>query len=86
MNEFDNKMVETRFGKIEVSRIIASWHNLGGRTGTNYRRLRYFDEWMHRCGISEEDRRFIRNFAGNGKLELEESAEKFMKELNKIEF
>lgn len=60
--------------------------SLGGITGTSYRRNRNFDEWMHQCGISEEDRRFIRNFAGSGKLELEESVEKFFNELNHLTF
>lgn len=77
---FENRMIKTKFGEVEISRIIASWHNKGGTTGPSARRNKYFNEWLEKIGVSEADRRTISNHVGCGKLELETEAEKFIEE------
>ena len=89
MYDFENKIVGT--GTLYYSRIIASWHNAGGViysggcknriTGENWR----FVRWLKSLGfLTEEQIREIRHMAEDGKLELEDSAKKFLQE-NPIE-
>lgn len=72
---FENEIVNG----IHISRIIASWHNVGGENGWK------FKLWLESLVIN--DRHFtpdevkrITNFADNGKLELECNARVFIKE------
>ena len=75
MNDFENKIV----GLTYCSRYIASWT----KVHTRMKRPVYFGEtfmkWLTtECGLSEEDARFVRNFAENGKLEFETNAMMFI--------
>ena len=88
MYNFENKIVGD--GTLFYSRIIASWYNAGGViysgcqnriTGENWR----FVRWLESLGfLTEEQIREIRHMAEDGKLELEDSAKRFLKE-NPIE-
>jgi len=74
---FENKVIN---GYIYATRFIASWVRKGGK-------LRYgedidnFHEWLLSLGLSEDDANHIKFLATNGKLELEASAQKFLKNL-----
>lgn len=75
-NEFENVLING----IHVSRYIASWTKASRKAGKPV----YFDElfiqWLkEEAGLSDEGARDIRNFANNGKLELETSAGRFIK-------
>lgn len=84
MYNYENKIVGT--GTLFYSRIIASWHNAGGViysgcknriTGENWR----FVRWLESLGfLTEEQIREIRHMAEDGKLELEDSAKRFLEE------
>lgn len=76
---FENKLIRN----IHVSRYIASWMNVGGSVGSIG-----FELWLERLLIdgehlTEDEIRYIRNFARNGKMELETNAKLFLKLLNK---
>ena len=62
---------------IHYSRIIASWHNAGGRSYG-----RKFKDWLRAddLNLTEEEIRAIVNLATCGKLEWEEHARKFMED------
>lgn len=75
---FENKLIRN----IHVSRYIASWVNVGGSL-----RGRAFQGWLECLLIDGEyltsdEIAYIRNFALNGKLELEENAKTFLTSLN----
>lgn len=70
---FENK----KFEGIYYSRFIASWINVGGKMN------RRFADWLRTIEVNGKDIpedviREIYNLATNGKLELENSAEKFL--------
>lgn len=72
---FENKLIEG----IYVSRFVASWHDAGGGT------YRKFKSWLSSLIINgrkltQEEINYIAHFAYNGKLELEESARRFLRE------
>ncbi len=75
MSEFENKMFEG----IHYSRFIASWTNVGGivtRGGlANWLRTLTINDKQ----IPEDVIREIVNFATNGKLELQENAEDYIR-------
>lgn len=76
---FENKFIKG----IHVSRYIASWLNVGGSI-----RSLGFELWLERLLINgehltEDEIRYIRNFARNGKLELETNAKLFLNSVNK---
>ena len=78
MSDFENKQIMG----IHVSRYIASWRNAGG--SNFYHVDSEFDDWLKQLSfdgkrMTDEDRRFIRNFAECGKLELEYDAKSFIK-------
>lgn len=72
---FENKVILD----VYATRFIASWLKVGGS-------LRYRDdvddfcEWLSSIGLGEEEVRRVKNIATNGKLELQTSAKKFLKE------
>ena len=72
---FENKLIEG----IYVSRFVASWYNEGGGT------YRGFKAWLGSLVINDrkltqEEIDYIANFAFNGKLELEESVRRFLRD------
>ena len=81
---FENKKVyvSTINEEVHVSRIIASWRNITKRHKDfghlGYESV-YFEKWMHYIGLSEEDAEEVYAFATNGKMELEHSANTFIK-------
>lgn len=77
---FENKLVNG----IHASRYIASWVRSGGALcyGEDYHN---FYRWLLSMDITEEDAKYIKRLAENGKLELETSAEMFIKELPPME-
>ncbi len=77
---FENKTAEG----IHYSRFIASWIRSGGDGRYMGHFGSKFDRWLRTLVINgryltEDEMRDIRNLAGNGKLELETSAERFIK-------
>ncbi len=69
---FENKL----YKGIHATRYIASWRNAGGRWFAYE-----FRDWLRSLGLTDDEIREIWNIAVNGKLELENSAERFIKEL-----
>ena len=67
------------FNGIYYSRFIASWVRKGGnlRTGKD---ITLFRAWLTEIGCDDETVDKITFLASNGKLELENSAEKFIAE------
>lgn len=76
---FENRQIN---GYIYETRFIASWLRKGGqlRTRENYDN---FYEWLLSLGLNQDDADHIKFLASNGKMELEDSARKFLKNLNK---
>jgi hypothetical protein len=73
---FENKIING----VHATRYIASWNKAGG--AFIYREDYYnFRKWLLSIGLTDDDARHICRLADNGKLELENSAEKFIKEL-----
>lgn len=77
---------ETECG-IYVTRFIASWIRKGGtlRFGEDYEN---FETWLRSLKIdgkhlSDQDVYHITHLARNGKMELENSAQKYLRELTK---
>ena len=75
--DFKNKLTHNG---IHYSRYIASWTKVCRRT--DGRRLLYFgsafEEWLRSEGLTDEEVNDIQLMATNGKLELEESAKRFV--------
>lgn len=71
---FENKIING----VHTSRYIMSWVRSGGILGKRGQGYYDFDKWLKKLGLDDEDRRYIRNFASNGKLELEESVKGFL--------
>ena len=73
---FENRTIEG----IHISRFVASWVNKGGRLNFT------FKDWLRNLTINgrrltDEEIQDIYNFGTNGKLELEESARRFLREM-----
>ena len=75
MIEFENKNING----IYASRFIASWLRVGGKLN-NGSDMNLFKSWLRELGLDKEDIEAIRFLASNGKLELENSTERFLKE------
>ena len=87
MDRFENKLIKG----IHTSRYIASWYKVGGtmkkyvnKTDPNKRRIEsHFADWLRTLVINgehltREEIDHICRLAENGKLELQESAKKFL--------
>lgn len=71
----NKKILIPKLGEeVHVSRIIASWRN---RNGVIFRGFR---DWLKELGLDDYDITYIWNFATNGKLELQDLADKFLTE------
>ena len=79
MYNFENKIANGT--EIYYSRFIASYLKAGG----NLKRYsRTFRHWLESLGLDKEDIRNIEDMAYDGKLELQDSAEKFLKNNNSL--
>lgn len=67
------------FNGIFYSRFIASWVRKGGMLKTGHD-ISMFRSWLTEIGCDDETVDKITFLASNGKLELENSAEKFIAE------
>ena len=67
------------FNGIFYSRFIASWMRKGGMLKTGHD-ISMFRSWLTEIGCDDETVDKITFLASNGKLELENSAERFLKE------
>ena len=67
------------FNGIYYSRFIASWVRKGGMLKTGHD-ISMFRSWLTEIGCDDETVDKITFLASNGKLELENSAERFLKE------
>ena len=67
------------FNGIYYSRFIASWVRKGGMLKTGHD-ISMFRSWLTEIGCDDETVDKITFLASNGKLELENSAEKFIAE------
>lgn len=63
-----------------ATRYIASWLREGGKLRTG-KDVGDFCRWLSSMGLSEDEVRHIKFLAENGKMELEDSARKFLAEL-----
>lgn len=77
MNDFENFVVQDY---TYASRFIASWLRSGGDLGRYADDYKLFREWLVSIGVTPENAKRISFLAENGKLELENMAEKFLKE------
>lgn len=78
---FDNKIVKVpALGgeEIHMSRIIASWTNVGGQIITRRWAKTPFANWCAGLGLDPDVIQEMVYLATNGKLELEDSARKFI--------
>ena len=78
MDEFNNAIIHDY---CFASQFVASWINVGGfdsKTGNKYGGKLKFMTWLRSLGLTEDECRFIFNFATNGKLELQEHAKRFL--------
>ena len=75
MFEFENG----NFNGIFYSRFIASWVRKGGMLKTGHD-ISMFRSWLTEIGCDDETVDKITFLASNGKLELENSAKKFLAE------
>lgn len=71
MDQFENRIIKG----VHASRYIASWVRSGG--SLKYRRDE-FQEWLTSEGLSEEEIKHVDYLAHNGRMELEDSAKKFL--------
>lgn len=62
-----------------ASRFIMSWIRSGGVLSKIGRGCTEFDEWLSSLGLSKDERDIILEIAMNGKMELEMSANVFLK-------
>ena len=76
---FENKLING----IHASRYIASWVRSGG--DLHWDDNRNFYKWLLAMGLSKEDALHVKRLAENGKLELENSAKKFIDALPSYE-
>ena len=79
MWNWENKVV----GDLYYSRVIASWVKACRQSWIRPFFGDSFREWMRSIGIPDEDANNIYEMANNGKLELEISAQNWIKKHNK---
>lgn len=77
MDRFENKVASNG---VHYSRIIASWAKEAGDVGLPYMFRGVFGTWLRTLGLPENEVKDICFIADNGKMELESSASKFLKE------
>jgi hypothetical protein len=70
---FENKMIKG----IYATRYIMSWIREGGNL-KHGRDCDDFKEWLKSLGLNEDEVHHIWEIATNGKMELEDSARKFL--------
>lgn len=73
---FENRIIN---GHEYASRYIMSWVRVGGKLGFRGEGYDDFRKWLKSLGLESEDIESIIFLASNGKLELEMSAKKFMR-------
>ena len=71
---FENRQIN---GYIYETRFIASWVRMGGQLQYGEDIDNFYD-WLLSLGLTKEEADHIRFLATNGKLELENSARKFL--------
>lgn len=64
-----------------ATRYIMSWVRMGGQLGYYGEGVDDFKKWLATCGLSYEEIMYVTNLATNGKLELEFSAKRFLKNI-----
>ena len=74
---FENKKIKD----VHATRYIASWLKVGGKLGT-WKDFGNFEDWLVSEGLSESDIKQITTLATCGRMELESSARRFIKQLN----
>lgn len=72
---FTNKLI----GDIYATRFIMSWVRMGGRLNKRGDGVDDFRKWLTSLDLDEEAIEHIMFIATNGKLELENSARKYLK-------
>lgn len=85
MHEFENELIRG----ISISRYIASWTRMGYPIEKAHRRLNqygFFIAWLRQLTLdgehlTEDEVWRIYHVATNGKLELQENAKKFMRDM-----
>ena len=75
---FENTIIN---GYTYATRSIASWGRKGGKLQYG-KDIDNFYKWLLSLGLTKDDADHIKFLAENGKLELEISAQKFLKDLN----
>lgn len=81
MWSFENDKVRTKFGMVHLSRILASWRNEGGEMPDYHDDKSLYWRWCSEIlGMLDEDIGHSLELYANGKLELEMSATRFLKE------
>lgn len=80
MNAFENIQIN---GYTYATRFIMSWIREGGQIREK-KDIDNFREWLLSLGLSDTDAGHIVFLATNGKMELEYSAKKFLKERNLV--
>jgi hypothetical protein len=73
---FENKLING----IHASRYVASWVRAGGELYYGEDVINFY-RWLLSLGLTKDEAQHIKRIAENGKLELEVSAEKFIKTL-----
>ena len=73
---FENKTVNG----VYYSRYIMSWIRMGGKLDVRGGGRNDFEEWLRSLAINETDIKNIIRMATNGKMELETSAGRFIKQ------
>lgn len=73
---FENKLIND----VHASRYIASWLVAGG-TLYYVEDVDNFCEWLLSLNLTDDEVQYIRHLATNGRLELETTAEEFIKKV-----
>lgn len=81
MWSFENEKVRTKFGMVHLSRILASWRNERGEMPDYHDDRSLYWRWCSEIlKMSDEDIEHSLELYANGKMELEVSAIRFLKE------
>lgn len=78
-NQFENALIKG----VHATRFIMSWVREGGNLHWNGRGYKEFSDWLSSMGLNDEEIGTILEIARNGKMELETSAEKYLKKIEK---
>lgn len=70
---FENKLIETEYGKVYTNQIVNSWRNSGGDVYSHS-----FKSWLRSLGLHEYYVNYCFNFAVDGKRELDHDAILFL--------